>query len=227
MKQLLFLLFLLPFFVFGQKVFEIKDGSKLYNAKITMEYCDDTGCSGEGLVQITKKEGKFSQTLVSEDLWFYLDEKQKPSVNIIQLYDEQSPLIFEDFNFDGYQDLAVRNGNHSSYGGPSYDVYVFNITRGKFVISDELTTLATENLGMFQTDSKRKRLITFNKSGCCWHVTTEYAVIPKKGLQKVYELEEDATNSDGETVSVTTRILKNGKWVEKTKKYKLSEFYPE
>ena len=156
-----------------------------------------------------------------------MDSSQKPSVNIIELYNEQSPLIFEDFNFDGNEDLAIRNGNNSSYGGPSYDVYVFNITKNKFVFSNELTNLVIENLGMFQTDSKRKRLITFAKSGCCWHITTEYKIIPKKGLHKVYELEEDATSASGEFVTVTTRKWIDNKLVKNVKKYKIKDYYKE
>lgn len=140
------------------------------------------------------------------------------------MYNEQSPLIFDDFNFDGSEDLAIRNGNNSGYGGPSYDIYVYHSTKKQFVPSDELTSLAYDNLGMFQTDHERKRIITFAKSGCCWHITTEYAVIPKKGLQKVYEMEEDATGG-GEFVKVITRNLINNKWVSKTKKYKLDEYY--
>lgn len=153
-----------------------------------------------------------------------MNKDQKPSVNVIQLYNEQSPLIFDDFNFDGTEDIAIRNGNQSGYGGPSYDIYVNNSTKKQFVPSEELTALAYENLGMFQTDPERKRIITFAKSGCCWHITKEYAVIPKKGLRKVYEMEEDATG-DGENMKVITRNWVNNKWVVKTKKYKIDDYY--
>lgn len=153
----------------------------------------------------------------------FLNNDQQPSVNIIQLYDEQSPLVFDDFNFDGSEDLAIRNGNHSGYGGPSYDVYVFHATKKKFVPSTELTKLATENLGMFDTDAKRKRITTRTKSGCCWHLMTEYEVVPQKGLRKVYELEEDATN--GKTVTVTERKLIKNKWTKTVKKLKVEAYY--
>ena len=228
MKNKLIYFFLLSSTLsFGQNVFEIKNGSKIYNAKINVS-CEGENCSGKGIVTLTKKvDTKFTQTLISNDLYFDLNDSLKPSVNVIQLYNEQSPLIFEDFNFDGNEDLAIRNGNNSGYGGPSYDVYVFNITKNKFVISNELTSLANENLGMFQTDRKRKRLITFAKSGCCWHISTEYEIIPNKGLHKVYELEEDATNTDGEYVIVTTRKWINSKLVKSVKKYKLKDYYKE
>lgn len=208
----------------AQKNFVIKDGSNRFDVKITVENCEGDTCSGKGTISlIDKKSKQIFQTLSSDDLYFYLNKNQQPSVNVIQLYNEQSPLIFDDFNFDGSEDIAVRNGNQSSYGGPSYDVYVYNSTKKQFVISKELTALAYENLGMFQTDHERKRISTFAKSGCCWHITTEYAVIPKKGLQKVYELEEDAQG--GEFVKVTTRNLIKNKWVSKIKKYKMDDYY--
>ncbi|WP_026470986.1 XAC2610-related protein [Alkanindiges illinoisensis] len=206
--------------------FQIKNGSKLYNAQLDVAECEKDECSGRAKILLYKKgRQQVFQILTSENLNFYLDKQQQPSVNVIQLYNEQSPLIFEDFNFDGQQDLAIRNGNESSYGGPSYDVYVFNKTRQKFVISDELTALVTENLGMFQTDAKRKRLMTFAKSGCCFHVTSEYAVIPNKGLKLVYEVTEDAMG--GEQVKVTTKTynLSTNKWQTTVKKYPIDDYY--
>ncbi len=210
---------------YAEHTFVIKDGSKKYNATLSVEACDSSSCEGKAIVKISHKKGDaFTQILSSDGIYFSLDSTQKPSVNIIQLYNEQSPLIFEDFNFDGTEDLAIRNGNFSGYGGPSYDVYVYNITKKKFVISKELTDLALGSLGMFQTDRKRKRLITFSKSGCCWHMKTEYAVVPKKGLLKVYEFEEDATGG-GDFVVVTTRKLIANKWTVNSKKHKIEEYY--
>ena len=220
-----FLLIALSQFVSAQNNYIIKNGSKRFDAHITVQSCEGDNCGGKGIVKlIDKKTNQLFQTFESDDLSLFLDKNQKPTVNVIQLYNEQSPLIFDDFNFDGSEDLAIRNGNQSGYGGPSYDIYVYHSTKKQFVPSDELTSLAYENLGMFQTDSKRKRLITYAKSGCCWHITTEYAVIPKKGLQKVYEFEEDATGG-GEFVKVITRNLINNKWVRKKKKYKIDDYY--
>lgn len=221
------LLFLFPFIsIPAQHQFQISDGSANYNVKINVETCSKEECEGKATIDLyNKKTSKLFQTLKSDDLNFYLNENQKPTANIIQLYNEQSPLIFDDFNFDGTEDLAIRNGNESGYGGPSYDVYVFNITKKQFVLSEELTGLAHDNLGMFNTDSERKRLITYSKSGCCWHLTTEYSVLPQRGLFKVYELEEDATG--GEKVKVTKREFIDDKWITNVKTYPINEYYKE
>lgn len=221
--------FLLPFIllgtvVFAQNQFELKEASKNYDIKINIENCNKEECQGKATIELLdKKTHQKFQVLISDNLNFYLNEDQKSTANIIQLYNEQSPLIFDDFNFDGTEDVAIRNGNESNYGGPSYDVYVFNITKKQFVLSEELTGLAHENLGMFNTDSERKRLITYSKSGCCWHMTTEYSVLPQRGLFKVYELEEDATG--GEKVIVTKREFSDDKWMTNVKTYPITEYY--
>jgi len=211
---------------FSQHTFELKDASQKYDIKINVEHCEGEECGGRAVIDLVdKKISKKVQTLHSDDLNFYLNKEQMPTTNIIQLYNEQSPLIFDDFNFDGTEDLAIRNGNESGYGGPSYDVYVFNRTRNKLVPSEELTALAHENLGMFNTDPERKRLVTYSKSGCCWHLTTEYTVLPQRGLYKVYELEEDATGDD--KVKVTKKEFINDQWITNIKVYPISEYYKE
>ncbi|MCR5890931.1 hypothetical protein LRS06_24725 [Hymenobacter sp. J193] len=211
----------------AQRSFTISKASARYSAKITAADCTTEQCQGAGTIRLYDKQTKqLVQTFISEDLNFYLDARQQPSVNTVELYGEQSPLLFDDFNFDSTEDLAIRNGNNSSYGGPSYDVYVYASHPRKFIRSAELTALATDNLGMFTVDSKRKRLITFGKGGCCWHMTTEYAVIPGKGLSEVLTIEEDATGG-GEKVTVKTRRKTNGRWTTTTRSYPIKGYYKE
>lgn len=222
---ILMLALTIPTMSFAQQ-FYIKDASVLYDVQLDVT-CDQDRCSGKGnMILYSKGSTKVFQKLSSDDLFFYLGEDFRPSTNIVELYGEQSPLIFDDFNFDGTEDIAVRNGNYGSYGGPTYDVYVYNKTRKKFVLSDDLSSLTQENLGMFEVDYERKRIITFNKSGCCYHITQEYIVEPKKGLIEVKSIEEDARNSvGGDRVEVTERNLINGKWVETIKYYSIDQYY--
>ncbi|UOQ70749.1 XAC2610-related protein [Hymenobacter cellulosilyticus] len=211
----------------AQRRFQLNTGSNLYSAELTVAACADGQCQGRGTVRLFSKQTKqLVQTFTSEDLNFFLDNDShtQPTVNVVELYGEQSPLIFADFNFDGTQDLAIRNGNRSSYGGPSYDVYVYASRPRKFVPSAELTALATDNLGMFQLDTKRKRIITFEKSGCCWHLTTEYAVVPGQGLVETKTVEEDATG-EGEQVVVTTKQKVQGRWQTSVRRFPIKEYY--
>lgn len=209
----------------GPRTFTVVHGSARYSATLTVASCADGHCEGAGTIKLYTKQAKqFVQTFTSPDLSFYLDAPgRQPTVNTVELYGEQSPLIFGDFNFDGTEDLAIRNGNHSSYDGPSYDVYVYASRARRFIRSAELTALASDNLGMFQVDKARRRLITFQKDGCCWHLTTEYAVVPGHGLREVMTLEEDARG--GENVTVRTRRNTNGRWTSTTRTYPLEEYY--
>jgi len=205
-------------------VFNIPDASRQYAARIEVESCEADACSGPATVQLLDRAtGQPLQSFKTEDLSIMLDHA-KPAVNNTQLYSDQSAIIIADFNFDGSADLAIRNGNNSGYSGPSYDVYVYNVTRKQFVPSAELTDLASSKLGMFQIDPKRRRLITYEKSGCCWHLTTEYAVVPRKGLVSVYTLEE-GMRTDGELIDVTTSKLVNGRWQSKTRTYRVDKYY--
>lgn len=207
--------------------FQLRQASELYDAKIEVQ-CQQSECEGPAKITLYHKGSQqIFQDFQSDDLTMYLGKNQQPSVNVIQLYDEQSALIFDDFNFDGSQDLAIRNGNYGSYGGPTYDVYVFHRNKQQFVYSDELSSLTQENLGMFQTDSEKKRIITFNKSGCCYHIRSEYQVVPRQGLQLVREFIEDITSSEGHKVQVTDRKLIKGKWQQSVKYYPVEEYYKE
>jgi hypothetical protein len=111
----------------AQRNFTITEGSNNYTAKITVEKCEDGVCSGKGTVTLyDMSTGNLLQTFNSDNLFFFLGTDSKPSVNVIELYYEESPVIYNDFNFDGNEDVAIRSGNDGAYGGPSYNVYLFD-----------------------------------------------------------------------------------------------------
>lgn len=195
---------------YGQITFSDEQSSAKYTAIFTVAACDEeSGCHGKASIQLMDKAtGQLVQTLFTEDLNFQADSLQ--IVGIISLKKEQSPLKFADFNFDGAEDLALRNGNNGPYGSSSYEVYLYHKALNKFVINETLTELTLENIGLFELDPQRKRLLTFTKSGCCWHATAEYAYLPKKGLSKVLEVIEEADSS--EEVKITTRIWVKNRW---------------
>ncbi len=198
----------------AQQRFQISDASGKYNAEIRVEDCVDDGCRGKGSVILSDKNGNIRQTFQSPDLVFYFKQNFKPSKDIMTITSEMfrdEPLYFGDFNFDGTEDVAVRNGNGGNYGSASYDVYVFNTTKMQFVPSEELTELASGYQGMFGVDEKKRRLTTFARSGQSYY-TYEYEVVPKKGIVLVYEKIEDHTH---EVVKVTVKKKVNNKWVVK------------
>ncbi|HEY4373921.1 MAG TPA: FG-GAP repeat protein [Burkholderiales bacterium] len=208
----------------GAATFDIPTLSAEYGARIEVKTCDADTCSGPAKVTLYRRADKgAAQTFETEDMQIMLD-RAKPVVNDSRLYEDQSALIAGDFNFDGSTDLAIRNGNNSGYGGPSYDVYVYNVTRRKFVPAPDLTDLASTKLGMFQVDAKRKRLVTMEKDGCCWHLISEYAVVPGKGLITVHTVEENARTVEDHVV-VTISDLAGGKWKRSKKTYLIKDYY--
>lgn len=205
--------------LWAQHTFLITQAPHNYTVKVKVEKCTESNCHGKGTIELMSSAKKgVSQVFTSKNIDFDIERGKH---NVIK-YDQQQVLKFDDFNFDNQIDLAIRNGNNGSYGAPTYDIYVFNSTKQRFVKSEELTDLVVDNLGMFEVNHARKRLICKEKSGCCLLLKTEYEVVFRKGLKKVREVEE---TSDGETVKVTTRELRNGQWVSNLKKYKVADYY--
>lgn len=227
LKNLFGFLAFLPSFAFASYHFEVTHAP--YQALIEVETCDFTKsvsnsgrCDGKGTV--TLKKPNWQQTFTSDDLIFYTDKNKKPS-QTMALYDEESPLILGDFNFDGSLDIAIRNGSWSGYSGPSYDVYVFAKNSQKFIKSDELTSLASEHLGMFTVNKKHKYLEIMDKSGAGWHQISRYAVIPNKPLKLIYVWTEDYS-ATGE-VEVTTEVLTKTGWKKTTQKFDSEKYTAE
>ncbi|WP_326982748.1 hypothetical protein VUJ46_21750 [Chryseobacterium sp. MYb264] len=224
--------FLLPLLLAGTSVFaqykiELKNISPNYQAKISMEDCSGDECRGEATIELINNATKKVQNFTSGNFTFYIKDQPAPVKGQLSTvtFDAlmESPVIIDDFNFDGTEDVAIRNGSLGNYGAPSYDVYVYNMTQKKFVPSKELTELASNYLGFFEVDPERKRLIVYGKSGAAFHYTAEYAVVPGKGLLRVFEVEEDA--SGGEKVKVTKKELINHKWIKTVKNYPIEEYY--
>ena len=83
------------------------------------------------------------------------------------MYDDQSVVYYNDFNFDDHKDFALQDGRNSCYGGPSYQVYLYQ--KGRFVQNKALTKLAQEKCGMFSVNPQKKTIETMTKTGCCYH----------------------------------------------------------
>jgi len=168
-------------------------------------------CSGKATFSFYKKDGTTPYQVISlPDTSIQLDEGGDALVNTTMLYDKQSVVNIGDYNFDGMDDVALCNGNNGPYGGPSYAVYLSSKAAKKFVYNPAFTK-SLVSLGMFVVDKDKKRLTTFNKSGCCWHTTEKYSVVAGRPV-KVWEEIEDATISDETKVKITTKTLVGGKW---------------
>lgn len=237
----LFALFLFPAEnnCFAQQTFEIKSGSAVYDIEVKIDRCDEerkrfdpSDCTGPGQVNIYRKSSavpfqvlKLKNIEVHKDQLAYNSEIDK---SVRKLYDDEYSFVFGDFNFDANEDLAVCNGRNGGYGGPSYSVYLYNVKTKKFVLNVRLSKL-TEGayLGLFFVESKKRQLVAYSKSGCCYHETDVYRVVRNQPVlvEKVIE-EASGDDATGYVVVITTRKLVNGKWIKRVRKKKFKEETP-
>lgn len=196
----------------AQNYFELTNVSNGFNVVVSMETCTENKCSGKATVDLYDKNTmKKYQSFSSSDFYLDLNENQKP------VYDSlKNSVVFGDFNFDGAEDFAIRNGN-TNHESPFYEVYLNDGSKQQFVLNDELTNLVRSNSGMFKTDSEHKRIIAYQKNGCCWNLTSEYLLVPERGLLKVLEFEEDTR--DPKKVTTVKREFIDYKWFAKTTIY--------
>jgi hypothetical protein len=195
----------------AQTTFDLKDASKYFDVTVKVATCENGFCHGRSTFSFFKKGGTTPYQVINlPDTSIQLTDDGKPSVNVTLLYDQQSVVNIDDYNFDGMEDVAICNGDNGSYGGPSYNVYLSSRSAGKFVYSPPFSKLAS-HLGMFTVNKDLKQLETFDKSGCCWHITERYSVASGRPV-KVFEEIEDATIRDETKVKITTKTLVKGRW---------------
>lgn len=220
-----YLLSLFGTLCWAQNHFELNEISKNYHVSIDIATCNEKECFGKSSVNLTdKKTSEKFPTLTSENFTFTIETD---SLNLKKAeFDNESPsLIFKDFNFDGFEDLALINKFSDNSEKSIYDIYTFDSIQKQFLMNEGMTTVVKDNSAMFTVDSERKRLIMYLKSGCCLHITKEYNVIPERDPLKVYEFEEDTR--DRETVITKKSEFIDYKWFTKTTKYPREVYYKE
>jgi hypothetical protein len=221
--QLLFIL--LGTLCLAQNHFEMDEISKNYRVSIDIATCNEKECFGKtSLNFINKNTSEKLPTLISENFTFNIETDSLNSKKI-NFEDAKIPLIFDDFNFDGHEDLALINGSSRNADKYLYDIFIYDSIQKQFLLSEGLTDLVKDNSGMFTADAGRKRLVIHSKSGCCIHTTKEYEVIQGRDPLKVYEFEEDTR--DPKTVITKKTEFIDYKWLTKTTTYPREVYYKE
>lgn len=189
----------------SQQVYKVLNFSDKYDAEVSVpkyydydEYAyddDTTDISLLPVVSIIDKQTK--KILINQaahlDISYEINEEGLLSSNIVELpYGEQNVIICDDFNCDGEDDLAIKIGNLSCYGGPAYNVYIAD--KGELKLHEEFSRLAQEYCGFFEYDCASKEIYTSTKSGCCWHQYTTYKII-EGGKLSLREIIEDNSMS--------------------------------
>lgn len=221
MKKIFLVLFILICFNFvkAQEI-SLVDFSDVYSGKIVLDgtYVDNQDTNSILTIFDKKTHMQIFSTgaFVSE----YDFEGDKLRTNILEIpYGEQSVLIYDDFNFDGIDDIAVRVGYYSCYGDPAYDVFLGK--KGSFEYNEAFTELAQNYCGFFITDFEKKQIETMTKSGCCWHQYNTYKVENNKPI--LIESIEETYGALGFLVDYNHSKLENGKMI--IKQYQTLPYY--
>lgn len=172
--------------------------------------CTEDLCEAPGQIVVIRKgrTDATDQLIDLPNIVLTFDSGGVPLANSSDRYGYQGTINTGDFNFDGLEDFAVLTGNRGSYGGPSYDVFLFDRNKERFLHSPALSSLTITGLGFFDVDSKARELIEHTKSGCCYQETTYYSVRNNMPVPKRRDV-EDATGDD---VRSFTEMYVNGKW---------------
>jgi len=120
---------------------------------------------------------------------------------------QASVLAVADFNFDGHEDFAVRDGADAD----AYAVFLFDPARTRFEASATLSALTRDGAGLFEVDAASKRLRTHRTSGCCHREIAEYATDSGAPVA-TFRRSEDVLDGDGSWRSVQEQRLVEGRW---------------
>lgn len=112
-------------------------------------------------------------------------------------------FLLSDVNGDGNDDLIVWTGRDGGYGGPSFDVYLFNAAEHKYVYSQAYSDLTVGSAGLFTIENGKLKTIT--KDGCCTHIFEMYQV--ESDEPKLVERVTESTSDGSDKISVKTERL--------------------
>lgn len=117
-----YLLSLFETLCWAQNHFELNEISKNYHVSIDIATCNEKECFGRSSVSLTDKETSEKLLTFSDNFTFTI-ETDSLNLKKAKFDEEPHPLIFDDFNFDGFEDIALIN---RSLGNSIYDIYTFD-----------------------------------------------------------------------------------------------------
>lgn len=206
MSRVLFVMvaFFVSLNVFAQLEYTLEGFSDTYYGVFIMSEEQAKNVFKEGTILVfNKKTGKALLEVECDGVAF--DGKVSPDSNT-----NQSLLIYEDFNFDGMNDLAIQE-NYSSKG-PSYSIY---LAKGEtFVFDSVFSEIIQGSQGSWDLDPETKKIYTRGDGGCCWHSFSTYSIQDGRPVRIV----EVINQIDFAYHITTTKVLKDGKIVETVEK---------
>lgn len=87
---------------------------------------------------------------------------------------EPHTIVISDVNGDGHEDLLLWSGLEGAYGGPSFDVYLFDRQARELRHSQAFSDLTVGYTGLFGVNGTR--ITTDARSGCCTRIHETWSV---------------------------------------------------
>ncbi|TCZ80598.1 FG-GAP repeat protein [Lysobacter sp. N42] len=119
-------------------------------------------------------------------------------------------FIVTDVDGDGHEDLIVWTGREGAYGGPSYDVLLFDPSDRQFYGAPAFSELTVGANGLFSVEGGFLKLSS--SDGCCTRVFDTYAIEQREPVL----VERVTEERDEKTAKLNTRTerLVDGKMQE-------------
>lgn len=104
-------------------------------------------------------------------------------------------FIFTDVDGDGHDDLIAWTGRDGAYGGPSYDVLLFDPAAGEFSGAPAFSELTVGANSLFSIEGGR--LLLSSTDGCCARYFETYAVENREPrlIERVTEEREEGSEA--------------------------------
>ena len=155
--------------------------ARIESCRLTRESPTVTRCEDDTYVRIDR-DGRHDTVLLTS---LYLDSKAtlyRGPLDATAAKNGHS-LVLTDVDGDGHEDLIAWTGLEGAYGGPSYDVLLFNPTDGTFYGAPALSELTVGANGLFSVEGNQLSLSSTD--GCCTRYFDRYVI--EKGEPKLIE----------------------------------------
>ena len=126
-----------------------------------------------------------------------------------------------DCTFDGFPDLMIYANSGGAGPNSSNNFYLFQPKTGRFVFNAALSELPQVGI-----DGKTRTISSAFRNGCCGHSNEEYRFL-NGHLTRTASHDEDGQFGPAGYYTVTDGRLVHGKWVEKHRRVRESELYPD
>lgn len=177
-------------------------------------------------VLITVRDRQTLETL--QQLQTQMDDPPEPGAEGTSdwLSGPYGVLNFGDFNFDGRQDVAIRDASEvMEIGTYRYNVYLQDAQQRTWALHPALTELARDTpLGLFQLDSATRTLRVQTQRGCCWRRDANWQFKGGELLLASAVTEEEIPPNESQGTSMprgyvqrTRGALHDGTWQEQTR----------